>query len=550
MKNLVQVLKGRSLQGLFFMLVLVLYLAGLSIVTLSADNKKLEYEVGATAQLVPFFVVDKKGNPVYDLREEEVELYVDGKLTPLLAFNRFQLDRMQGAPEQAQGQPEPAPAVKMPERINFLILDTLIGGLNTIKDSCRIAWKIIEKAPPTDGFVLLRSDWKRGFRYIMGPEKNKGLLAAALERLGAEFTEIEANKLNLRRFRRIAGQAHWYSGIEYQSMKGGIAPQGSGRAGGSGAAEEAMAMQRMMFNRGKAHEHNYIKNMKNFGRSLAQLKYALRSTTFSKSVFLISSAITGHQGAAIQNRSGENPVAYYRVLEEAGKAINYGGGLFYLVNPMPIKDSHNQGTLKFMADAAGGQYISGRSLDKIVDNLKNNTSAYYEIAFSPTGKPGQKKRIKIKLKRKGMKLTTIAHSEQDRPYDKMKKTERRMFVLNVVNGGSWSRMSTRVRRIKYTRGAGYKSVDPTRSYQDVYVKVPEDMRGKYLHFYKVDVDPKSGKAIFDYKKKKSKRREKVRLTPSPGKAQFFVFIDPKTGDSLYNNVAVNIKSNVLGGNRR
>ena len=167
-------------------------------------------------------------------------------------------------------------------------------------------------------------------------------------------------------------------------------------------------------------------------------------------MFLIS-------GAVINVDGGENPVTYLRFLEEAAKEINYGGSLFYLINPLKQKKRGRGSDLKFMADAAGGKFISGTGMNDIVTQVKNSTSAYYELAFSPPpSAAGKKSRIEIKCKRKGVELTTIAHSEKERPYRSMKNMEKRMFVLNVINGGSWSRMTASVKQVKY-KSTGRKS---------------------------------------------------------------------------------------------
>ena len=45
------------------------------------DQERLKYQVSVEAQLVPIFAVDKKGNPVFDLKPDELILYADGKRT-------------------------------------------------------------------------------------------------------------------------------------------------------------------------------------------------------------------------------------------------------------------------------------------------------------------------------------------------------------------------------------------------------------------------------------------------------------------------------------
>jgi hypothetical protein len=137
---------------------------------------------------------------------------------------------------------------------------------------------------------------------------------------------------------------------------------------------------------------------------------------------------------------GDNPITYLRFLEDAAKAVNYGGSLFYLINPLKQKAPGKGTALKFMSDAVGGKFISGISIPNVVSQIRKNTSAYYELAFNPAKESGQKSRVQLKCKRKGVQLTTINYSEKARPYLLMESIEKKLCVLNIVNGGSWSRM--------------------------------------------------------------------------------------------------------------
>ncbi len=51
----------------------------------------LEYTVGVSAHLVPFYAEDKDGNPVYDLKQEEIQLRVNKKSFPMMSLSSFRL---------------------------------------------------------------------------------------------------------------------------------------------------------------------------------------------------------------------------------------------------------------------------------------------------------------------------------------------------------------------------------------------------------------------------------------------------------------------------
>ncbi|MCP5048111.1 MAG: hypothetical protein GY940_13145, partial [bacterium] len=303
---------------------------------------------------------------------------------------------------------------------------------------------------------------------------------------------------------------------------------------GNAAAIEAARLARNAAYGGKREYEKYHRDVRHFANSLTRLKYALKSTTLSKTVYLISSRPQDARMVNSNATMGETSVGYLRFLEDAAKEVNYGGSLFYVINPIPekLKTAMKNPELRFMTDAAGGKYISGDSFPEILSKVKNSTSAYYELAFTPTAKPGEKVRVQVKCKRKGIQLTTIGNTQQDLPYHRMDTIEKQMFVLNIVNGGSWSRIAGKVKPVKFEVSQKNSSpvdsatsskfdtwVDPSLARMDsgpspikrVTVSLPPEMKNRKLHLYTVDVDSESRKATIKLVKKKVKQHWKFRL---------------------------------------
>jgi hypothetical protein len=285
----------------------------------------------------------------------------------------------------------------------------------------------------------------------------------------------------------------------------------------------------MELHRSWKEREKYQKDVSRFAHSLQQLKYALRTTTLPKTVYLISAG-------QMEGMLGDNPITYLRFLEDAAKAVNYGGSLFYLINPLKQKAPGKGTALKFMSDAVGGKFISGTSVKNVVSQVKKNTSAYYELAFNPAKESGQKSRVKLKCKRKGVQLTTINYSEKGRPYRLMKKIEKRLFVLNIVNGGSWSRMVAPVKQVKYKTPDTAKTPGNPDLSKYIEVVIPPEMRNRELDLYLVDIDVNTRKAAFGLVKKTVGETEKLRIKIKKDKKQYFVFIEPSTTTCIYNRV--------------
>ncbi len=464
------------------------------------DKKKLEYEVSVRAQLVPVFAVDKDGNPVYDLKMNEIELQADGKPTDIIYFNTYRIEDQPGKQPPAQTLQAPQTPHKSPERINFIIMDTLVSNKNIMGLSRAIAMGIIDKATPGDGFIILESNQVTGLQYIVGPEKNKKKLADALMKIEKRF---------LRRRMTVSAS---------------LIKEKQRAAGPAKAMLEAVYGAKL--NQAFKERERYQSDIRVLAQSVQQLKYALKTITLPKTVFLITSG-------PMQYAMGRMPVTYYRFLEDAAKAVNLGGSMFYLVNPLMYRSENKRKELKFVTDAVAGKYIQGKNIREIVDNVKKSTSAYYELAFYPSQKNGLKNRIQLKCKRKGVELTTIRFSEKGKPYLKMNPMEKKLFALNIVNRGSWSRMTAKVGRIKYKKLEKENGPVPIKTIQ---LNIPPFMRNRQSDVLLVHVDPQTQKATVQLEKKSLGEKENVRVPLLPDRDAYFVIIDPRMPVCIYNKV--------------
>jgi VWFA-related protein len=458
-------------------------------------TKSLEYKVDANAQLIPLFAVDNQGDPVYDLRPEEVELLVDGKLSPIIYFRKYKMTWGKAEDKQANKQ--------FPERLNFIIIDTLISNLKTTKPAQAIAAELISGAPPGDAFVIMESNQISGFRYVVGPSKNKPKLLEAIKKLDSRYMKRRLQKSKNLPSRR------------YVSI----------------GKERAMANQlhKMDSERASREEERYQKDDRIFAHSLQQLRYALKTTTLPKMVCLISAG-------TVEKKSKRKAAIYLQFLGDAAKAINYGGGILHLINPLKQKKQTDVKGLQFMANAVGGKIYAAASINQLISRIKNSTSAYYELAYIPAKEKPAKSRITVIPKRKGMQLTTVAYNESSRPYRLMKTIERKLFVLNVVNGGNWSRMVAEVAPIPYRMYKPRKAQKNVNRVHYIEVLLPPKMRDKDLHIYTVDFDPVSKKADTRLIKRKASQKEKFPILIHKEKRQYFVIIEPTTTRCIYNQV--------------
>jgi len=166
-----------------------------------------------------------------------------------------------------------------------------------------------------------------------------------------------------------------------------------------------------------------------------------------------------------------------------GKAVNEGGGVLYTVNSQRLEDMEDEGksgesSLLAMARHGGGKYFAGSTSVDIAGEFKRNTAAYYELLFTPEPAMGERLRIGMQSKRRGIEVHTIKYSEMQRPYGKMNRLQKKLFALDVAKKGDWSRMHASILPAKYKVLGRAKKRGMVAT--NIEVELPEEQTSGYL----------------------------------------------------------------------
>jgi len=479
-------------------------------------QKPLRYEIDVNAQIIPVFAVTTGGEPVFDLKAEEIELLVNGKPFKIANFTIFQVEGDQRPPGKGD---EDQKRVESLGRINFIVFDSVSNSQRGLKRAKEIALGIIKESPKSDAFVLLESNPKSGIRYVVGPDRDKKKLAKGIKEVV-----------------KIAGQRYFSPQTFLRSA--GVTPNAAQQDGpNSRAYRERMFEIAMEIVEGDRKE--YRKQLMVFLHSLSQMKYALKTVTQPRMVFLISGGIPA-------SSLGRHYVRYYKFMGSAAKAINYGGSVLYMINPVPVTNLGITHSLKFMAEESGGKYFGGSDLKKIVTRVKKHTRAYYELAFYPgeRNKPQDDKlRIKIKCKRKGVNVNTVNYSERGKPYREMETIQKKLFALSVVTGGSWSRIVGKVKKVKFKKLKTGKNRARAKLFKGkgkhkharISVPIPETMR-KAVDVFVVNLEPETMKADIGISHQTANEKMEIDLPVVEGRQQYVVIVEPEQTRCLYNQV--------------
>lgn len=492
------------------------------------EHDPLHYDIQVTAQIIPIFAVDKKGNPVYDLKEEEIQLYINKKPYKILDFMSYQVteeavkkedskkvDIKEEQKETVSGkireeQRKRKITIKSPERVIFVILDGISNSKSGVRNAKKLAIEIVKTAGPADSIVLLQATPYNGLSYLIGPEKDKKKLIRSLDSLYKN--------------------PDWVMLVPYVSTARTMARTMAGT--------ELLSSLRTMRNAELNDSRlGYKKQIRQFRKTIAEFKYALKTIRFPKTVFLVSGGVQSWSG----DFSGigqfrDNLIKYYETLKQAAIDVNKGGSLLYLVNPIPETLEIRQ-ALSMMSEVSNAKCVSGRDVIEMVKQLKNNTTAYYELAFTHKPELGENFKIKIKCKRKGVKLNTLKYGEKAKPYAEMPKLQKELYALNVATGGSWSRMVGKVKPTVYRKLE--EIIEKKKIIKKIDVTIPHELKGKKLDVFVLNVDPDTLKADIklDQQMVGEKENLDVEVEVQKGKVQYIVIIEPEKTHCIFTRVS-------------
>ena len=484
------------------------------------DDKSLHYDVKVSMQVIPVFALDRGGEPCFDLKKEELTLLVNGKETPITLFNRYTFTDSK-VEKTGPAAPEQLP----PQRYAFIIIDSIFNSLTGLRRSKEIALGLVDKLPASDSIILLENNNGSGLTLIGGPTKDKKALAGWIDSI-QQLPEI---RMRMKKRGKLAEQLDASRG--YRT--------------GRDTFEYASHAHKDR----ESEEMRYKTDMKYFSHVLSRFKYTLASITRPKIVFLISEGISRgamkeewymeHTDGTVTTTTVNNQEFYFQYLKKVARAINEGGSVLVSINPQKLTTSDDEETsgkesLQYLAGESGGRYFAGLDTQHVVKRIKQTTSAYYELFFAIDESAGQSLSIKLKSKRKGVRINTVRHNEKELPYAAMPRMQKQLFVLDIINGGMWSRMAATVGKPDYVEidnkqknGKALKTIE---------ILLPVQMRDKKLDIYTLQMD-----AVTKYADIKSDSRivgdnARIQLEILWNRIPYFAVVEPDTTLCIYNRV--------------
>lgn len=521
----------------------IIFISLVLAIVLPAQDESIKHEVSVNVKMLPLFAVHKDGSPVFDLQKDDLELTVNGKPFDIHYFKRYEFETSKI--DKQRVKPE------VSERMVFVIIDSMFNTNNGYKRSKEITIRMLEQAKEGDRFLVFENSPVQGLTHVGGPKMDTRELMARV------------NKLR-RPMERWASQLHssrtLSNNIDFTlEMEARLETD-------NWASLRAFHLQ--------SEKLRYKYRIKHFSRMLSDFQYILKTITKPKVVFLISEGIAS---AAFKTKSFDRPRVedqqsvqlltsdelrrlkfqsvlvqdekrpdkefsmvnpfLFRYLNELVKSINYGGSMIYTVNPRRLNDTNDDGlsgemSLRFLARESGGQYFSGSDPGEIAKRIDKNTSAYYEVAFYTPAAAGEDLQVDIRCKRDDIKVHTTNHTQRSRNYSEMDKLQKKMFALNVINGGGWSRHLGKVMPARYRKVKDAQVPDSDTF--SLNVLLPREMKNQDLDIFLIKMDPDTREVDMEVVNMKAKDWVRLKLKEQKDKKQYFVIIEPEGTYCIFN----------------
>lgn len=504
--------------------------------------------VNVEIKIVPFYAVDEQGRPVLDLKQDEIELQIDGKPVAIDTFDAF--PRVGGATAISNaGGPEPAPApaaaraasAKTPRRHVVLFFDVAFSDLRGFDSGRKFAEQMVREAPETDLLYLVTYDFSSGLKQRLGPlpanEKGKSRILAGVRKLKPEAGMLD-------------------QGANYGNIP--LIDRGAGRNGVPRSQNSALYMA-VRTNSDAQLENSAVRLAESF-QVLAEQFQRIKEP---KLMVFLSQGINSRlywEGSDVAMQFSTAPFAHvnnkqfrglHTLYEKPLQQLAETGAMSLFVN---LDDKSrgaglNDSSLQHMARMSGGLYLG--EVDPAVANSRaaNATGAYYEAGFYLGDSPGNagirptRANVEVLVKRPGVRTWSAGTIKTRDTWRGLSDDARRLLIVDLVEGdaeATRARSSVRL-DLHNLPGNVLGRSNAGKTLLRYEVGWPQELAGRKIDLYNVVLEP-TRQAGSPNVLRFDKEGTRVDGTPRsldvevPEKATFvwgIVAVEPATGKTWY-----------------
>lgn len=376
-------------------------------------------------RLVPFYAVDEDGKPVFDLKQEEVELRLDGKPVAIDTFDAHVRE------ESASG--EKKEKRKGPRRHVVLFFDTAFSSPRGFETGQDFAAKTIGKLPETDLLYLVTHDFGSGLRQRLGPlaasSSGKNKMLAEIAKLKPEIGHITAETdFSMEMVGRGSGTRRGAPSGQKMTVDEPLRTTQQAQLEGT-ARSLAESLQTLADQFQRIHDPKLLVFL---SQGIDPLLYWHGSDLkLGSSVAETTLVVKGQQFTGI-HKLFEKPL---QQLADSGAM-----SLYVNVDDQANRQRINDHSMQHMARASGGLYLGGVDAAMVSDRFTRSTTAYYEAGFYMSGDPKlSRAKLEVVVNRPGVRTWSAGAIKTRETWRGLSEEARRLLIVDLVEGESRAR---------------------------------------------------------------------------------------------------------------
>jgi VWFA-related protein len=540
--------------------------AGLFLSTLPAiaatQAPAVSGEMGETVdveiRIVPFYAVDADGKPVFDLKQDEVEILVDGKPVPIDTFDSrgpqaatpvTPAITTAAAPvtpgastarrtENDGSHPGSYPVPATAHRHVILFFDVAFSRVNGFQKAQAFAQKMIEDSPESDYLYLLVHDFKSGLKQELGPvtanAAGKRKVIAHIAKMKPEIGQLDAHAdgsidIYAGGPTRMGGPGDQNSPI-YGALRTNSQAQLEGTARSLSESLKLLNDQFQRINEPKlmVFLSQGIDPTLYWVGSDVGLQFGTNASSWSNIKSYQFRGLHGLYDKSLRELADTGAMSLFVNLDDPG-----GSGRFY------------DTSMQHMALNSGGLYLGGVDSAQMVSRVENATAAYYEAGFylNEQTREASRAKIDIVVNRPGVSTWSAGALKVRDTYRGLGEDARRLLIVDLIEGDAAAQRSRSRVRLDYHNLPGnvLGRSDSGKTLLRYELGWPKELAGRRVDLYNVVLEPtrRAGAPnVLRFDRKASTRVDEAGYVEVevPDKAVFLwgiVAVEPDSGRTWY-----------------
>jgi len=496
--------------------------------------------VDVEIRIVPFYAVDDAGKPVFDLKQDEVEVRVNGKAIPFDTFDSF--PRM-GTPSSAAAakavDAREAPARPAAVRRHVVLLfDTAFSRVPGFQKAQTLAENLVRDTPESDLLYLLTHDFKSGLKQQVGPvaadERGKEKLLQRIRALKPEIGFLDAHAEGQVELYDRGHNKHGVPGSQNTEITSALRTNSQAQLEGT-ARSLAESLQIL------ADQFQRIREPKLF---------LFLSQGIDPTLYWEGSDVGlqfGTWSSSWKNIKSYQFRGLHSLYEKPLRALADSGSMSLFVNldDKGGKNDYLDSSLQHMALNSGGLYLGGVDAARMTEQVANSTAAYYEAGFYLSGLPQSPSRAKVEVvvKRPGVRTWSAGSLKTRETWRGLGEDAKRLLIVDLVEGDAAAQRSrSRVRLdLRNLPGSVLGRSESGRTLLRYEAGWPQELAGRKVDLYNVVLEPTrqaGAPNVLRFDRKEATRVDSAGSieVEVPEKAAFvwgIVAVDPDSGHTWY-----------------